>query len=261
MREGDRVLLWGPNGPGWVVAFWGIIARGAVVVPVDFMSGRERAGTIARLAEVVFAFQSRQKLETLDGTPSAFLEEVETLLSERTPFDAVPAIQPDQMAELVYTSGTTGNPKGVMLSHRNLMANLEQVSSHIPVVTERFRFLSVLPLSHMFEQMGGFLTPLRHGASIAMLRTLKPSAIMHALAEEAICAIVAVPRLLQLLKSSIEGELAAKGLSVEHYSAQDQPLFEIVEGEGESPESSGGYWDVHSGSDQVGLNGKKYSEW
>lgn len=213
VKEGDRVLLWGPNGPGWAAAFWGIVARGGVVVPVDFMSGRERAATIARLAGIAFVFQSRQKLEALDGTPSAFLEELEGLLAESAPLDEVPAIQPDQMAELVYTSGTTGNPKGVVLTHRNLMANLEQVSRHIPVITDRFRFLSLLPLSHMFEQMGGFFTPLRHGASVVMLRTLKPSAIMTALAEEEIFAIVAVPRLLQLLKSSIEGELATKGLS------------------------------------------------
>jgi len=67
--EGDRVLLWGPNGPGWAIAFWGVVARGGVVVPVDFMSGRDRAESIASLAEVSFVFQSRLKLECLDGLP------------------------------------------------------------------------------------------------------------------------------------------------------------------------------------------------
>jgi long-chain acyl-CoA synthetase len=211
--EGDRVLLWGPNGPGWAIAFWGIIARGAVVVPVDFMSGRDRAESIASLAEVSFVCQSRMKLESLDGFPSAFLEELEARLAEAEPFTGRPGTGPTDLAELVYTSGTTGNPKGVMLTHRNLVANLLQVDTHLPIVTETFRFLSLLPLSHMFEQMGGFLIPLFHGAAIVYLRTLKPSAIMTSLAEEDIYAVIAVPRLLQLLKGSIEGELAAKGLS------------------------------------------------
>lgn len=211
--EGDRVLLWGPNGPGWAIAFWGVVARGGVVVPVDFMSGRDRAESIASLAEVSFVCQSRLKLECLDGLPSAFLEELEAGLAETEPFAGRPGTGPADLAELVYTSGTTGNPKGVMLTHRNLVANLLQVDAHIPVVTETFRFLSLLPLSHMFEQMGGFLVPLFHGAAIVHLRTLKPSAIMASLAEEDIYAVVAVPRLLQLLKGSIEGELAAKGLS------------------------------------------------
>ncbi|TWJ18787.1 AMP-binding protein [Geobacter argillaceus] len=213
VKEGDRVLLWGPNGPGWAIAFWGTVARGGVVVPVDFMSGRDRAESIARLAEVSFVFQSRLKLECLDGFPSAFLEELETRLAETEPFTGRPGTGPADLAELVYTSGTTGNPKGVMLTHRNLVANLLQVDAHIPVVNDRFSFLSLLPLSHMFEQMGGFFVPLFHGATIVHLRTLKPSAIMASLAEEDIYAVIAVPRLLQLLKGSIEGELAAKGLA------------------------------------------------
>jgi long-chain acyl-CoA synthetase len=128
------------------------------------------------------------------------------------PLDDLHHPAPDATAELIYTSGTTGNPKGVVLSHRNLTANLLQVTRHIPVVTPEYRFLSLLPISHMFEQMGGFFTPLATGASIVYIRTLKPSAILEALAEEDIYAIIAVPRLLHLLKGSIERELETKGL-------------------------------------------------
>jgi len=210
--EGDRVLLWAPNSPWWAVAFWGIVTRGAVAVPVDFMSGTERAETIAGLTEAKLVIQSRDKLDRITGRPAVLLEELGFLLEGVEPLAAIHRPAPGDMAELIYTSGTTGNPKGVILTHRNLVANLLQVNGHIPVVTPDFTFLSLLPLSHMFEQMGGFFTPLYRGATITYIRTLKPSAIMEALGEEDIYAIIAVPRLLQLLKGSIERELEAKGL-------------------------------------------------
>lgn len=210
--EGDRVVLWGPNSPWWCIAFWGIIARGAVVVPVDFMSGSERAETIARLTSTRLVIQSRMKPERVTGSPSVFLEDLEYLLPGHAQLPAITTIKPDETAQLIYTSGTTGNPKGVILTHGNLMANLRQVNQHLPVVTDEFSFLSLLPLSHMFEQMGGFLTPLFRGGTVIYLRTLKPSAIMEALAEEDVQVVIAVPRLLQLLKSSIEREVAAKGM-------------------------------------------------
>ena len=211
--HGDRVLLWGPNSPWWAVAFWGIIIRGGIVVPVDFMSGRERAETIANLTGARLVIQSRYKLERMTEHPAVLMEELEFLLDGLEPLMDIAAPEPDQAAQLIYTSGTTGTPKGVVLTHRNLLANLGQVNRHIPVVGPEFSFLSLLPLSHMFEQMGGFFIPLYHGAAIVYLRTLKPSAIMEALADEDIYAVIAVPRLLQLLKGSIEGEFAAKHLA------------------------------------------------
>jgi long-chain acyl-CoA synthetase len=210
---GDRVLLWCPNSPWWGAAFWGIVARGAVAVPVDFMAGRDRAETIAALTQARLVIQSRQKPERLPEGKGAFLEDLEFLLPDVPPAPAPHRSAPADVAQLIYTSGTTGNPKGVILTHANLMANLEQVHLHIPVVTSDYTFLSLLPLSHMFEQMGGFFTPLARGGSIVYLRTLKPAAIMEGLGEEEIAAVIAVPRLLQLLRGSIERELEARGLA------------------------------------------------
>lgn len=213
VSPGDRVLIWGPNHPAWVFAFWGVVARGAVAVPVDFMSGPERAESIAQLSGAVFAIQSRLKSERLGGVIKSFvMEELELLLKEYPPAVELHRGTGDDLCELVYTSGTTGAPKGVVLSHRNLLANVQQVAAHFPSVTADYRFLSLLPLSHMFEQTAGFLVPLYLGGSIIYLRTLKPSAIMEAFSEEDVYAMIAVPRLLQLLKGSVERELAAKGL-------------------------------------------------
>lgn len=210
---GDRVLLWAPNSPWWGVAFWGIVTRGAIVVPVDFMSGRERAETINTLTAAKVIIQSRFKVERFAEGACVFLEDLPFLLEQQAELAAPAAATPDDIAQLIYTSGTTGNPKGVILTHRNLVANLLQVNRHVPIVNAEFSFLSLLPLSHIFEQMGGFFTPLYRGSTIIYLRTLKPSAIMEALGDEDVYAINLVPRLLQLLKSSIEREFEAKHLA------------------------------------------------
>lgn len=210
--EGDRVLLWGPNSSWWAVAFWGIMARGAIAVPVDFMSDLGRAETIRAHTDARLVIQSRFKLDRVTEGTSILLEDLEFLLENVVPASEAVRPAPDGIAQLIYTSGTTGSPKGVILTHANLIANLLQVNEHIPIVTPDFTFLSLLPLSHMFEQMGGFFTPLYRGAAVVYLRTLKPSAILEALGEEDIYAVIAVPRLLQLLKTSIERELEEKRL-------------------------------------------------
>ena len=210
--EGDRVLLWGPNSSWWGVAYWGIILRGAVAVPVDFMSERERAQTIHGLTESALVIQSRFKPDRLEAVPAVLLEELPWLLEELEPLETTHIPAPGDVAQLIYTSGTTGNPKGVMLTHANLVANMNQINDAVPIITSEFTFLSLLPLSHMFEQMGGFFTPLCRGAAIVYLRTLKPSAIMEALDEEDISVIMSVPRLMQLLKTSIEQGLEEKHL-------------------------------------------------
>ncbi len=212
VEPGDRVLIWGPNSSWWGVAYWGIIVRGGVAVPVDFSSDRERAETIRLLTGAKLVIQSRFKPERTDVSPSFFLEDLQYLLEELAPADEISHPAPGDTAQLVYTSGTTGNPKGVILTHANLIADLVQVNRQIPVVTPAFNFLSLLPLSHMFELMGGFLTPLYRGAAVIYPGILKPSAIMEALTEEDIYVIVAVPRLLQLLKSTIEREIEEKRL-------------------------------------------------
>lgn len=210
--RGDRVILWGPNSTAWVVAFWGIVARGAVAVPVDFMSGLERSRGIADHSGASFALQSRARSDRLESIPSAMLEDLEFLLEGVTPVGDPQVSSPDDTCELVYTSGTTGAPKGVVLTRRNLTTNLRQVTGQFPEITDEYTFLSLLPLSHMFEQMAGFLAPLSLGGTVVYIRTLKPSAIMEAFAEEDISAVVSVPRLLQLLKGGVEQAFEARGL-------------------------------------------------
>ncbi len=213
VATGDRVLIWGPNSSWWAIAYWGIILRGAVAVPVDFMSDLARVESIRILTGSHFSLQSRFKIERMTSGGSMLLEDLQYLLDEISPIGVTASVTPEDTAQLIYTSGTTGNPKGVILSHRNLIANMTQIHRQVPIITSCFGFLSLLPLSHMFEQMGGFFTPLYRGASVVYLRTLKPSAIMEALSEEDIYVIMSVPRLMQLLKTTIEREVDDKNLA------------------------------------------------
>ena len=213
VAPGDRVLIWGPNSSWWAVAYWGIILRGGIAVPVDFMSDLARADSIRGLTKAKLVLQSRFKAERITDGRSLLLENLHYLLEDAQPIGEMAAPAPDDTAQLIYTSGTTGNPKGVILTHKNLVANMTQINRQVPIITPEFSFLSLLPLSHMFEQMGGFFTPLYRGASIVYLGALKPSAIMEALGEEDIYVIMSVPRLMQLLKTTIERELAEKHLS------------------------------------------------
>lgn len=213
VARGDRVLIWGPNSSWWAVAYWGIIIRGAVAVPVDFMSDLARADSVRSLTKAKVVLQSRFKPERMTAATSMLLEDLQYLLEGTQPIGELASCAPEATAQLIYTSGTTGNPKGVILTHKNLVANLTQINRQVPIITSEFSFLSLLPLSHTFEQMGGFFTPLYRGAAIVYLRTLKPSAIMEALSEEDIYVIMSVPRLMQLIKTTIERELEDKHLS------------------------------------------------
>ncbi len=208
--KGDKVILWAPNSPWWVVSFWGAMLRGAVVVPIDFTSQRDRAEKIAQLTDAKIVLQSQYKLDKLTKLSNIRqIEDLEYILPITQPLDEIVELQANDTAELIYTSGTTGDPKGVVLTHKNLVANLMQVSQHISI-NNKFKFLSLLPLSHMLEQTGGFFTPLLVGGQIVYIRTLKPSAIMEALADEDIYAAIIVPRLLQLLKTGIERKFETK---------------------------------------------------
>ena len=224
IKKGDRVALWAGNSPWWAVCFFGIILKGAIVVPIDFISGKTRAQTIIKLSQAKLVIQSNYKLEKItpsasrrypeghSGLDSVIIEDLRFILENLKPLSTFPKLNPKDIVELVYTSGTTGDPKGVILTHKNIITNILQAKNHI-VIKSRCTFLSLLPLSHMFEQTIGFLTPLYRGDKIVYLRTLKPSAIMDALKEENISVLGAVPRLLDLLKNIIERKMEAKKLT------------------------------------------------
>ncbi len=211
ISKGDRVCIWAPNSPYWARVYWALVQIGAIVVPIDFISDRKRAETIIKSSNPKMIFQSVYKTERysqdeldemVDNCMCVDIEDVDKITAQTDVYKNQEDISSEDIVEIVYTSGTTGNPKGVVLKHKNLVANIKQIKNHIHV-DKGFVFLSVLPLSHMFEQTGGFLIPLSCGGRIVYLQTLKPSAIVSAFKDEDIWTVMMVPRLLQALADSI----------------------------------------------------------
>lgn len=211
IKKGDKVAIWAPNSPFWAFSYFGIQLAGAIVIPIDFAGGKNRAETIVKLSGAKFVIQSMYKFEKLKDIRTVMIEDLIFLLKSSDPINKIIQPKSEDIAEIVYTSGTTGDPKGVVLTHKNIVTNILQACNHISIAKLQ-NFLSVLPLSHMMEQTVGFLTPLYRGNKIIYLRTIKPTAIMQSFKEENISAMLVVPRFLSLLKNTIERELSAKHL-------------------------------------------------
>lgn len=202
VQPGDKVLVLAPNSPWWICLFWGALLRGAVLVPLNVQMTPAMVGRIASQTGARLLFRHRLFREP---PPGLVVRDLELLPEDAAGFDTAgftkaPA-QDTDLVEVLYTSGTTGDPKGVMLTHRNLGANLEAIARLVPVAAAD-RFLSILPLSHVFEQMAGFLVPFRAAATIVYAHSLP--AIPELLHEHRITMMAAVPEFLKLTLNKIE---------------------------------------------------------
>jgi long-chain acyl-CoA synthetase len=204
--KGDRVVAWAPNQPDWVAAMFGTFIAGGVLVPLDVRSAPEFVERVVARVEPVLAFAGRSQAEQLARleVPVVVLEDTRLSLNGR--FDG-PPIDGDELAEVIFTSGTTGDPKGVMLTHRNITANVEAGLSVIDIKPGS-RMLSLLPLSHMFEQTAGCFAPLAAGAAVCYPSSRQPAALSRTMQEWKPTIIIGVPQVLALLMAGIEREAA-----------------------------------------------------
>ena len=159
VEPGDRVLMWAVNRPEWGISFLGLLWAGAVVVPADVRTTDELAMKLAAQTRAKLVLASLPTLKAASRLELPALA-IESLVDTAGSVDPLPrpAIDPDALAEIVYTSGTTGDPKGVMLTHRNIATNATTLASVVPLGPET-RLLSILPLSHMYGLNPGFLAP------------------------------------------------------------------------------------------------------
>jgi long-chain acyl-CoA synthetase len=216
---GDKVMLLAENRPEWGITYFGILKAGAVVVPVDREASLDEVLNIARWAGLKAAVVSDKVQHRIDvrGSLAAALPEVKLLpLGEESYALAGPRAEPlpplllsargEEMASLIFTSGTTGRPKGVMLSHRNFTSLLAKMSAVFDV-DKHDGLLSVLPLHHTFEFSAGLLMPLMRGAQITYLPDINSDSLAQAFREGHITGMVGVPALYQLLYRRITKQL------------------------------------------------------
>jgi len=223
VRKGDHVAIISENREEWVITDMAIISIGAVNVPIYptlseeqirfiledakprilFLSGEELYGKIEKIGyrfEEVVAFEQFQTdgvvffqdlIKDADRINEDSLATFTSLMKE---------VSPDDLVCINYTSGTTGKPKGVMLTHRNFVFDILNSTKIVKIVPED-RFLSFLPLSHVLERMGGYYTPLLCGASIAFAESLEK--IVENMKEVSPTILVSVPRLFEKIYSGV----------------------------------------------------------
>lgn len=207
IAPGERVLLQGPNSPRLVAAYFGCMLAGIVLVPLDPFSSEPF------LTGVVHRTQARAFLSGNAAEPLAPGCRVIPLASLPCDGPVVPLGDrpaPGDLTEIVFTSGTTGNPKGVMLTHANIAANVASLDGIIPR-GRPYRVLSLLPLSHMLEQTVGLYLPLHYGATIYYPSGRHSSAILRTLQKRRIVTMVVVPAVLEMLLRAIEREVQRRG--------------------------------------------------
>ena len=211
LTKGDQVVLWGPNSPHWVLIFFGCVRAGVIVVPLDLRSASDYVERVISRTEPKLAFTSRftPKGDIDLEVPEITFEQLEETIADMPP-PADVDIGPDDLVEIMFTSGTTGDPKGVMLTHRNLTANIEGISQYISCEPSS-RLLSILPLSHMYEQMGGLFVALNSGASVTYPTSRQPTVLARTMRERKITILLLVPQGLELLMNGIEREIARQG--------------------------------------------------
>jgi len=221
---GDRVLLWGPNCVEWVACFWGILLRGGVVVPMDAAASSEFVQRVIKDAGVKLILRDRQQMELPGAPPSMIINDFKDVVESVAPaananVDPGDASTRSTIAEILYTSGTTAEPRGVVLTHGNFLANLEPLERGIEEYRkyERWlhplRFVTLVPLSHVFGQFMALFVPPLLGAAVVFEPSSTPAEIIRTIKQERATALIAVPRMLDILQGGIEREFEGRGKS------------------------------------------------
>lgn len=222
VRPGDRVAIMGANSPSWALGALSALAAGAVLVPVDQKATRHELARALEHSGATRLLVTGAAFERLEALPR--VERVYFLDRSRTgarfrgldnlASDGVhlPALEgsgrvADDLAMILYTSGTTGDPKGVMLTHWNIVSNVQMILNRLPA-DERDAFTSVLPLSHTLEFTGGLMVPLAVGASVHYVGSYNPAEILKTMSTCGGTIMIGVPRLYQAMARKLRTRFA-----------------------------------------------------
>ena len=235
VAPGERVALWGPNSAEWVAVFFGCLVRGVIVVPLDAAGSVEFAARVIadtkpklvvgdeKLLASLIAANNGQR--TMDNPPALPLQTIGTHLPAGPLFAVDPAVTLDAPFQIVFTSGTTAEPRGIVHTHRNILVTLDPIEREIAKY-RRFewpfhplRFLHSLPLSHVFGQFMGLWTPALLAAEVHFADQLDPSRIADVIQRDRISVLIAVPRVLHLLRAHLLAHFPKLAAKIESGSA------------------------------------------
>ncbi len=207
LRKGDKVVFWSENRPEWIVAFWGCLLSGIVVVPIDYRSSPDFLERVRRIvaARLLLIGQDVPLIASPHEATVWKLHELEW------PDGDPPAVSitRDDVAEIIFTSGATAEPKGVVITHRNVLANIVPIEREVNKYRRwaapfyPLRILNLLPLSHMFGQaMATFVPPMIPGV-VVFIRGYNPGDIVTEIKRRRVSVLVSVPKILEVLREHV----------------------------------------------------------
>ena len=211
LDKGDKVVFWSENRPEWIICYWGCLLRGVIVVPVDYRSSPDFVARVRRLVEarVVLVGEDVTSVASdadLDGAERWSLAELDSRADG--PWPEV-QMDRDDIAQIVFTSGATADPKGVIIRHRNVLANTVPVEREVAKYRKYarpfhpLRFLNLLPLSHMFGQSMATNIPPMVGGTVVFTRSFNPHDLVRLTKSRRVSVLVCVPKMLDVLREHV----------------------------------------------------------
>ncbi len=198
----EYVGIFCENRPEWIFAFFSIWKKGGIPVPIDFMSSKEEVLYIINDAKIDTLFCSDQTFNQIKDIKHIKILNVDQLLKEKPSLIEDPTKNPSDTAVVLYTSGTTGKPKGVMLSFENLLSNIEGIKE-ANIASSKDKTIAILPFHHSYPLMVTMLVPLSLGATIVFLPELSSESIIKTMQKNKITVLVGVPRLYEVFHRKI----------------------------------------------------------
>jgi long-chain acyl-CoA synthetase len=207
--KNDRILIWSENRPEWIVAFWACLLTGAVAVPADYRASATLAVRIADAVAPRVILTGDDVDWPAEREPRAW--SLSKVVDWSAPTREIPPADTarEDLAEIIFTSGATSEPKGVRITHRNILANIVPVENEVRKYRRwggpffPIRFLNLLPLSHMFGQvLATFIPPMLPGVTVFM-RGFNPEEIAALIRKERVSVLVSVPKMLEILRDHV----------------------------------------------------------
>ena len=210
----EKVLICAQNSPDWCFAFYGAMRCNAIAVPLDAQSTKKEIEYVINdcRPDIVFISEDKQEMFkdiNLQGARLFTKNDIQLSDNEDIPATDIPLGKDNDTMLINYTSGTTGNPKGVMLSFRNVMFNVDSVSKQVPIFQEDSNVMMLLPVHHILPLLGSVVAPLYMGGTVHIAEAMNAESIIKTLNAGEVSIIIGVPRLYDMLVKGVMNKINA----------------------------------------------------
>ncbi|SNR58567.1 AMP-binding protein [Desulfurobacterium atlanticum] len=206
INKEDRVVIFMENSPLWIASLFAVMFSGGISVPVDYLLSESEFFNILRDAQPRVILTSTQNYDKAKlaakklGYKPEIVKVDNVVVEDRELKILLPSM--DDVAVILYTSGTTGNPKGVMLTYRNLNHNIEGIRD-IRLLNEKDRFIAILPFHHTYPLLATVVLPITEGLPLVFIERLTPADILSTIRDQNVTIMVGVPKLFQVIYHNI----------------------------------------------------------